>query len=64
MKTVKELAEYLRVESHAVLRWIKQGKIKAFKFGKDWRIPEEEFEFIISNGLREEEMNEKNKGDK
>ena len=63
MKTVKELAEYLRVESHAVLRWIKQGKIKAFKFGKDWRIPGEEFEFIISNGLREEEMNEKNKGE-
>ena len=52
MKTVKELAEYLRVESHAVLRWIKQGKIKAFKFGKDWRISEEEFKFIISNGLR------------
>lgn len=63
MKTVKELAEYLRVESHAVLRWIKQGKIKAVKFGKDWRISEEEFKFIISNGLREEEMNEKNKGE-
>ena len=63
MKTVKELAEYLRVESHAVLRWIKKGKIKAVKFGKDWRISEEEFEFIISNGLREEEMNDKNKGE-
>ena len=44
------LTKSFRINNDKVM--IKKGKIKAVKFGKDWRISEEEFKFIISNGLR------------
>ena len=35
--TVKELAEYLRVDSSTLYRLVRKGKIPAFKLGSDYR---------------------------
>ena len=40
--TVKEIAEYLKVNTITVQRAIKKGDLKAFKLGKDWRIQKED----------------------
>ena len=36
--TAKELADKLRVNIMTVYRYIKAGKLKAYKFGKEFRI--------------------------
>ncbi len=35
---VEELAEKLRVNKMTVYRWIKSGKLEAYKMGKEYRI--------------------------
>lgn len=40
---VEELAEKLRVSNMTIYRYIKRGKIKAYKIGKEFRIDEQEF---------------------
>ena len=37
--TVSELAESLRIGSTQAYRLVRSQKIKAFKEGKDWKIP-------------------------
>lgn len=39
MLTVSELAEALKVGSTQAYRLVRSQKIKAFKEGKDWKIP-------------------------
>lgn len=39
-KTVREAAEWLEVHPASVNRYIKQGLLKAEKFGKAWMIEE------------------------
>jgi excisionase family DNA binding protein len=34
--TVTELAEYLKVQRITIYRWVRKGKIPAFKIGTDW----------------------------
>ena len=41
--TAEELAEKLRVNIMTIYRYIKAGKLKAYKFGKEFRIDQEEF---------------------
>jgi excisionase family DNA binding protein len=41
--TTKELAEKLRVNIMTIYRYIKAGKLKAYKIGKEFRIDEKEF---------------------
>lgn len=40
---VEELADKLRVSHMTIYRYIKRGKIKAYKIGKEFRIDKEEF---------------------
>ena len=40
---VEELAEKLRVCNMTIYRYIKAGKIKAYKIGKEFRIDDQEF---------------------
>ena len=35
--TVHELARYLRCHPTTIYRMLKQGKLRAFKIGSDWR---------------------------
>jgi excisionase family DNA binding protein len=39
--TPKEVATLLRVSERTVRRWIKDGKLSARRFGRQWRIPKE-----------------------
>ncbi len=45
--TAKELAEKLRVNIMTVYRYIKAGKLKAYKLGKEFRIEKREFERLL-----------------
>jgi excisionase family DNA binding protein len=45
---VREMAKRLRVSDMTIYRYIKAGKISAFKIGKEFRITEEEFSKFLS----------------
>lgn len=45
--TSEELAEKLRVNIMTVYRYIKAGKLKAYKIGKEYRIDQMEFESFL-----------------
>ncbi len=46
--TAKELAEKLRVNIMTIYRYIKAGKLKACKIGKEFRIEEKEFQIFLN----------------
>ena len=45
--TARELADKLRVNIMTIYRYIKAGKIKAYKIGKEFRIDKEEFQGFL-----------------
>ena len=45
--TVAELSQKWRISPQTVQRWIREGKIKAFKVGRSWRIPEQAFDIVL-----------------
>jgi excisionase family DNA binding protein len=50
--TLTEVAEYLKVSRKTVLRYVKERKIKAFKFGNNYRITKENLDkFYADNSL-------------
>ncbi|HEX8974165.1 MAG TPA: helix-turn-helix domain-containing protein [Patescibacteria group bacterium] len=46
--TAQELAEKLRVNIMTIYRYIKAGKLKAHKIGKEFRINEKEFDNFLN----------------
>ncbi len=38
LMTVKEVSEMLKVKETTVRTWIRERKLRAIKFGKDWRV--------------------------
>lgn len=46
--TTREVAEYLKVKPTTIVRMVKEGKIPAYKFGRDWRYDKD----IIDEWLR------------
>jgi len=49
--TPAELAEKLRVNKMTIYRYIKAGKIKAYRLGKDFRIDIKEYERFLKSIL-------------
>lgn len=48
--TARELANLLRVNIMTIYRYIKAGKLDAYKFGKEFRIEKKEFvKFLNKN---------------
>ena len=45
---VEELANTLRVSNMTIYRYIKAGKVKAYKIGKEFRIDKSEFQSFLS----------------
>lgn len=43
----EEVAEMLRISKMTVYRAIKAGRLKAYKFGKDWRIRKDDLEAFL-----------------
>jgi excisionase family DNA binding protein len=46
--TAQDLAEKLGVNIMTIYRYIKAGKLKAYKFGKEFRIETKEFESFLN----------------
>lgn len=47
--TIEETAKMLKVVYLTVYRWIQDGKLKAYKAGKQYRIKNKDLEHFISN---------------
>ena len=47
--TTREAAKRLRLHPKTVERYFRQGRIKAIKIGRDWRVLENELEFLINS---------------
>ena len=45
--TAEELATKLKLNVMTIYRYIKAGKLKAHKIGKEFRIPKDEFEQLL-----------------
>jgi len=46
--TIQEVANILKVTKMTIYRYIKAGKITAYKVGKDFRINKEEFDKFLN----------------
>ena len=46
--TAKELADKLRVNIMTIYRYIDAGKLKVYKFGKEFRIDRKEFNSFLN----------------
>ena len=57
MYTVTEVAKMFSVSRQTVLKWINNGKIKAVKVVKVYRIPKEEIDRLIDKQRKEDERN-------
>ncbi|MFZ2970295.1 MAG: helix-turn-helix domain-containing protein [Minisyncoccia bacterium] len=45
--TAREVADILKVNIMTIYRYVKAGKIKAYKIGKEFRIEENEFDKFL-----------------
>lgn len=46
--TIDEVADFLRVSTRTVRRYIKEGKISGFKVGRGWRFSDTEISRFIN----------------
>ena len=51
MLSIKDVADALNLNPMTVFRYIKKGRIKAVKVGRDWRIESVELERIKKEGI-------------
>ncbi|MHA1330914.1 MAG: helix-turn-helix domain-containing protein [Candidatus Hodarchaeales archaeon] len=49
--TLNDIAELLGLNWRTVQRYVKDGRIKAIKVGRQWRIPAEEYARIKKEGV-------------
>lgn len=53
MMTVRETAEQLKVKESTIRAWIREHKLRAIKFGREWRIAVVDLEaFLNENANR------------
>ncbi len=45
--SVEEIAQELRVSEETVRNWIRRGQLKAYKFGRDFRVKREDYDDFI-----------------
>ena len=58
--TVDEITSILKVNKMTIYRYIKRGQLKAYLFGKDYRINNADFEEFLNQALvRAEESSKK-----
>ena len=50
--SAEEAAEALRVRENAIYRLLNEGKLKAFKNGRTWRIPKDALKEAIKEQAR------------
>jgi len=59
--TVPEITTKLKVEASTIRRWIKQGKMKAYRFGGNYRIPKSDFDQFMENSMVSKKTEKKRK---
>lgn len=60
MLTIKEVANRLSVSERTIRNWIVQGKLKAYRFGRAYKVNDEDLTlFINNNQIKGEENNDK-----
>jgi excisionase family DNA binding protein len=47
--TITQVAEYLQISEMTTYKFVNEGKIKAFKIGRHWRIKKEDLSEFIEN---------------
>ena len=52
LHTVREVAEMLKLTQWAVASYIRNGKIPAFKFGKEYRIKDDDLQVFLTQTYR------------
>jgi excisionase family DNA binding protein len=50
----QQVAERLQVSEYTAVKWMRQGRIKARKLGKFWRVRPEDLEAFIEGGTEED----------
>lgn len=50
--TLKEVEELLQVTQRTLYNWIKGGKLRAFKAGREWRVTKEALEDFTKTGTQ------------
>lgn len=55
--TAEEIAETLQVTLRTVYNYIKDGRLKAVKLGKYWRVTEQQLNDFLTKSTTEEERN-------
>ncbi len=47
--TVHEVAETLKVKETTIRTWIRERKLRAIKFGREWRVDAEDLEAFLQD---------------
>ena len=53
--TVEEIAQELKMHVDTVRGWIRDGKLKATRFGRDYRIKRKDFDKFVEDRTRHTE---------
>ena len=51
--TLEEIAELLHITRRTLYTYVKEGKLKAVKVGKYWRVTEKNLEAFLAKGTEE-----------
>ena len=51
--TLEEIMDLLNVTRRAIYNWIKDGKLKAFKAGREWRVTREALADFIERSTKQ-----------
>lgn len=57
--TLQEVADLLKVQYLTIFRWVKSGKLPAYKFGKQYRVSAETLKNFIDSAKVSKNSNEK-----
>jgi len=49
--TLDEVADILKLTKRTLYTYIKKGQLRAVKFGKYWRVTQEELESFLTRGV-------------
>lgn len=49
--TLDEIADILHLTKRTLYTYVKEGELKAVKFGKYWRVSQEQLEEFMSRGV-------------
>jgi len=58
LKTVDEVATLFNVKPTTIREWLKDGRLKGTKLGRQWRIKESDLQDVIENGITIAEDNQ------